>query len=74
VYDDPKTDDLNDLTGINQAEENQMDSGAAQDIADRENLYNPGGDSDGSTDKSVSPGGLAAAEEGGGGSGGSLYK
>jgi len=74
VYDDPKTDDLNDLTGINQAEENQMDSdaqsGAAQDIADRENLYNPGGDAGDSTDKSVSPGGLAAAEQG---SGSSLY-
>lgn len=77
VYDDRQTDDLNDLTGIDRAAEKKMEydanRGATQDIADRENLYNPGGDSGGSTDKSASSTELDSAEKGAAGSGGSLY-
>ncbi len=47
VYDDQQqtTDDLNDITGIDPAQEAEMErtahSGAADDIAEREGLFNP---------------------------------
>ncbi|MEO8104916.1 MAG: hypothetical protein ABI602_01100 [Candidatus Saccharibacteria bacterium] len=77
VYDDRQTENLNDLTGIAPRAEHKMDDdaepSAVGDIADRENLYNPQGDSGGSADKSASSSELSAAEESKAESGGSLY-
>ena len=77
VYDDQKTENLNDLTGIDPRAEHKMDAdaerGALEDIADRENLYNPRGDSSDGAAKAAGSSELGAAETAAGDSGGSLY-
>lgn len=77
VYDDLQTENLNDLTGIDPRAEHKMDAdaerGAFEDITDRENLYNPQGDSSDGAAKAAGSSELGAAEAAAGGSGGSLY-
>lgn len=76
VYDDQKqrgdTDELNSITGISPAEEAKMDnsahSGAADDIAQREGLYNPKKDTD--TKSPASKEDLAGKEKSAGGGAG----
>ena len=80
VYDDQANKDSNNRTDINPGEASQTaktaQPGTKQDLADRENLYNPAGDSTNdatSSSNSNSADSLGAAEQGAASSGGGLY-